>query len=134
MSKTDQKATEAKDVADKATEDQKSPETKAAEQKAADEKAEADAKATEEKGEDTSPELDIEKLRELSDLISANADRSFVNIQHRLVAEEGLKFRKTSEGRVYAKMVGIEAGSRGGEAVALQNWANAARRALLQAA
>ena len=152
MSKTDPKSTDIKAAVDKAAEDQKAVDAKADEEqaaadakaaedqaaadaKAAEEKAAADAKAAEDQAAtDAEAKLDVEKLRELSDLISANADRNFTNIRHRLEAEEGLKFRETSEGRVYARMAGIEGGSRGGEAVALQNWANAARRALLKAA
>lgn len=58
----------------------------------------------------------------------------FEALSERLAKTHGLRFRDTSEGRVYARMAGIEGGSRGSQREALINWGNAARRALNQMA
>lgn len=78
--------------------------------------------------------LDTVKIKELIDQIENAGGQSPMDLSNRLTQEEGAKFRKTSEGRIYVKIAGIEAGARTGQATALQNWCNAARRALLKAA
>lgn len=78
--------------------------------------------------------FDTVKIKELIDQIENAGGQSQTDLSNRLTQEEAAKFRKTSEGRTYVKIAGIEAGARTGQATALQNWCNAARRALLKAA
>jgi len=91
----------------------------------------AEAEGTE--GETAAATLDKVKIKELIDQIENAGGQSQTDLSNRLTQEEGAKFRKTSEGRTYVKIAGIEAGARTGQATALQNWCNAARRALLKA-
>lgn len=81
--------------------------------------------------------LDRDQLADLAADVADNIGvtrAQFEALAERLAKSRGLKFRETSEGRVYAKMAGIEGGSRGSEREALVNWGNAARRALNQMA
>ncbi len=73
--------------------------------------------------------LDVARLTDLAARVAGWPRGNMTDLSAQLANEEGLKFRKTSVGRVYAKMAGIEAGARGSETDALINWANAARRA-----
>lgn len=73
----------------------------------------------------------VETRRRLAARIAAEAPQNRVELIGDLVTHEGLKLRKASDGRTYARMAGIEAQSMAGEMHAVMNWGNAARRALL---
>lgn len=80
-----------------------------------------------------SRKIDAAKLTDLAKQISDRRGANMADLITALKADEGLKLRDTSEGRTYAKMAGIEAGARGGAREAMNNWANAARRTVMQA-
>lgn len=92
-------------------------------------KAPAKAPAKAKKARAKARAIDAAQLTDLAARVSEWPRGNMTDLAAQLANENGLKFRKTSEGRVYAKMAGIEAGARGTDADALVNWANAARRA-----
>jgi hypothetical protein len=104
--------------------------------KADTEKASAEKQAAPKAGK-PAPALDRDLIARLAADVADNIgvrQAHFDLLVERLTKDHRLKFRKTSEGRTYARMAGIEAGSRGSEREALINWGNAARRALNQLA
>lgn len=78
--------------------------------------------------------LDTVNLEKLAGEVANNAGADVTDLMQRFEREEGMKVRKTSEGRIYVKMAGVEAVARGSEDLALTNWAAAARRAVMKAA
>jgi hypothetical protein len=113
---------------------------KAAAEAAAQADADKAAKAEDQKaakGRKAPAALDRDQLAALAADVADNIgvrEAHFEALAERLAKTHGLKFRDTSEGRVYAKMAGIEGGSRGSKREALINWGNAARRTLNQMA
>lgn len=93
------------------------------------------------------PALDVEQIERINAKIQAEIDGPYLDdLVHRLQSECGLKLT-VKKGRIHAKMVGIEANAQGSperhqkalvnatEAkAALENWSNAARRAVIKAA
>ncbi len=75
--------------------------------------------------------LDLTRLAALADEMGQYSG-DLTGLIHRWETEEGMKARETSEGRRYVKLAGLEAGARGGLRSALDNWGNAARRAVLK--
>ncbi|MGB1390140.1 MAG: hypothetical protein ACPG61_14765 [Paracoccaceae bacterium] len=85
------------------------------------------------------PDLDVKskaeavaKLKEIATMIDDNNGPHTGDLIKRLERQFGAKFRDTSEGRTYVNMGDIEAGARGNKSQALANWANKARRLILQ--
>tara|TARA_R110000868_G_scaffold54164_4_gene169604 strand:+ start:8074 stop:8616 length:543 start_codon:yes stop_codon:yes gene_type:complete len=135
-------AADAKAAEEKAAEDQSASDAKAAEEKAAEEQAAADAKvaevkAAEEQGEPVvKAEIDVERVKSLIEQVEARNGHSILQLVHRLQLEEGLK-EVPSDGDDQAKklvMAGVTCRVHATPDRTLQNWANAARRALLKAA
>ncbi|MBR9765470.1 MAG: hypothetical protein GYB53_18600 [Rhodobacteraceae bacterium] len=78
------------------------------------------------------PALDTSALAETAARIEAqSAQVGLTDLQAQLQNESGLMFGR-ERGRVKAKMLGVEA-TGSSKDQALKNWANAARRAALQA-
>lgn len=78
--------------------------------------------------------LDAVKVKELIDQIENAGGQSAMDLAHRLMQEEGLK---PVEGETDAKLVtmaGVRCRATDNPGATLQNWCNAARRALLKAA
>ena len=78
--------------------------------------------------------LDAVKVKELIDQIENAGGQSTMDLAHRLMQEEGLK---PVEGEADAKLVtmaGVRCRATDNPGATLQNWCNAARRALLKAA
>ncbi len=78
--------------------------------------------------------LDAVKLKELIDQIENAGGQSTMDLAHRLMQEEGLK---SVEGEADAKLVtmaGVRCRATDNPGATLQNWCNAARRALLKVA
>ena len=78
--------------------------------------------------------LDAVKIKELIDQIENAGGQSTMDLAHRLMQEEGLK---PVEGEADAKLVtmaGVRCRATDNPGATLQNWCNAARRALLKAA
>lgn len=77
--------------------------------------------------------LDLAKLRDLIADIEANNQRmQRVDLLARLTAEHGLKMKDTGAA-LQVTLAGVKASGTAGEALALSNWCNAARRQLLDA-
>lgn len=83
----------------------------------------------------TTPAPDADKLRELVAAIEAGKHQ-FVDLCARLAAEEDMKLTTIRNGAGGSKcqMGGISATCTGGDHCAVMNWANAARRKLLELA
>lgn len=77
--------------------------------------------------------LDHGRLAGLADAIERDAASTFTDLRHRLESEEGLKIveKPAGSGIHVATMGGISAESTSGIRHAVENWANAARRAAL---
>jgi hypothetical protein len=76
---------------------------------------------------------DPQRLAALAEEVRVFADGRHLDLRHRLETEEGLKIVFGS-GTYRATMAGVTATCTEGERMALVNWANAARRAVLRAA
>ncbi|UWR31345.1 hypothetical protein K3758_07530 [Sulfitobacter sp. W002] len=126
MSKTDQKATEAK-----ADEEKKAADEKAAEEKKApDEKAATEAEPT-----DEPVQIDKQRVKDLIDQIENRHGHRIMELVHRFEQEEGMQMAEGDETTApKMTMAGVSCRLRAGPDQTLENWANAARRALLKAA
>lgn len=132
MSKTDQKASDAKiDEQKKAADEKAAVETKAAEdKKVADEKAAAEAKPTEEPA-----QIDKQRVKDLISQIENRQGHRIMDLIHRFEQEEGMQMAEGDETAARKMtMAGVSCRLRSGPDQTLENWANAARRALLKAA
>lgn len=80
--------------------------------------------------------LDVVRLQALAEEINATVGSTYENLLHRLETEEGLKLKKSDkDGGLYSvDMAGVKATGNSGPLNALNNWGNAARRAILKAA
>jgi phosphoribosylcarboxyaminoimidazole (NCAIR) mutase len=84
-------------------------------------------------GIDMAKKLNIARLKELaSDIEGLKNTPHMVDHIARLAQEEGLKIN-LSGGTYTASMAGVRASATAGERAALENWANAARRAVTSA-
>ena len=79
-------------------------------------------------------ELDAAKLRGLAAEIEEKHKGQFLDLSSRLKLEEGMKLTKISGGAGGSKcsMAGITATSTSGDHGAVTNWANAARRKVME--
>lgn len=75
---------------------------------------------------------DLPRLARLAGEIAGYRPGNMANLIHRLETEENLKLSQLKDGSMQADMAGIKANARGGDSVALMNWASAARRACLK--
>lgn len=132
MSKTDQKATEAKTAEDKKTADEKA----AAEAKAAEEKKTADEKVADEAQPTEEPaQIDKQRVKDLIEQIENRQGHRIMDLVHRFEQEEGMQMAEGDETTApKMTMAGVSCRLRAGPDQTLENWANAARRALLKVA
>jgi len=149
MSKTDQKASEAKiDEEKKAADEKAAVEAKATEdKKVADEKAAAEAKAAEDKKAaeekvaagakptEEPAQIDKQRVKDLIEQIENRHGHRITDLVHRFEQEEGMRMTEGDETNApKMTMAGVSCRLRAGPDQTLENWANAARRALLKAA
>lgn len=149
MSKTDQKASEAKiDEEKKAADEKTAVEAKATEdKKVADEKAAAEAKAAEDKkaaeekaAVEAKPteepvQIDKQRVKDLIEQVENRQGHRIMDLVHRFEREEGMRMTEGNETTApKMTMAGVSCRLRAGPDQTLENWANAARRALLKAA
>lgn len=73
------------------------------------------------------------KLRALINLIEEYGASPLTGLLHRLETKEGLKSDLLKTGETQVAMAGLSAKARGDMRLALTNWCQAARRALLKA-
>jgi hypothetical protein len=78
--------------------------------------------------------LDTVKIKDLIEQIENAGGQSSLDLVHRLIQEEGLKPVDGEDGREMVAMAGVSCRAQKSPGVTLQNWCNAARRALLKAA
>lgn len=78
--------------------------------------------------------IDLERVTRIAEEITQMADGHLTDLTHRLETEEKLKLgpHKSGNGLWIASMHGITATATSGARGALNNWANAARRAALK--
>ncbi|HCT33422.1 MAG TPA: hypothetical protein DF966_09710 [Sulfitobacter sp.] len=88
----------------------------------------------EEEGDVPAPTLDTVKIKELINQIDNAGGQSPLDLVHRLIQEEGFKPVDGEDGREMVAMAGVSCRAQKSPGVTLQNWCNAARRALLKAA
>lgn len=88
----------------------------------------------EENGDVDAANLDTVRINELINQIENAGGQSSMDLVHRLIQEEGLKPVDSDGGPEMAEMAGVRCRARKSPGATLQNWCNAARRALLKAA